>query len=202
MTDWRPGRQLKLQTENYRLRSLTAKDATDTYVGWWNDPEVQNSLGFEPRQWDTARAAQHIQRFDNRRRFHVGIFPREQELPIGFISIFLEAEQRALTNIVIGNKDYWGRRVVIEVRQTVFDWLFNDVGVFKIYGKVNARNFPSIFNYKAQGFKCEGVLRLHGRGFDGTRHDLLMFGILRDEWQAKRQEEKTQEEKTQEETGQ
>ncbi len=189
MTDWKPGTELTFETENYRLRSLTAQDATDTYVGWWNDPEVQESLGFEPRQWDRARAIQHIERFDNRRRFHVGIFPKDQELPVGFIAIFLEVEQRALTNIVIGNTDYWGRKLVIEVRETVYDWLFNDIGVAKIYGKVNARNFPSIFNYKAQGFTCEGVLRQHGRNSDGTRHDLLMFGMLRDEWLAKRKEE-------------
>ncbi len=183
MTDWIPGKPLELETEEYRLRSLTAADATDTYVAWWNDPEVQNSLGFQPRRWGRGEAVRHIRKFDNRRRFHLGIFPRDRELPVGFISIFLEPEERALTNVVIGDKDFWGRRIVLEVRARVLAFLFDDLGVVKVYGRIDARNFPSIYNYKAQGFICEGILRQHGRGLDGTRHDLLMFGLLRDEWQ-------------------
>ena len=183
MTDWVPGTPLKLETDNFRLRSLTAADATDTYVSWWNDPEIQNGLGFQPRGWSRDDAVRHIQKFDNRRNFHLGIFPRDGELPVGFIAIFLEPAVIARTNVVIGDKDFWGRRVVLEVRARVLAFLFEDLDVVKVYGRVDARNFSSIYNYKAQGFVCEGILRQHGRGADGTRHDLLMFGLLRDEWQ-------------------
>jgi RimJ/RimL family protein N-acetyltransferase len=189
MTGWSPGKALELETENFRLRSLTAADATDTYISWWNDPEVQEGLGLRPRGWGRDQAIRHINKFDNRRTYHLGIFPRDQELPIGFFAIFLEPAQLARTNTVIGNKAFWGRRVVLEVRARALAFLFEDVGVEKVYGRVDGRNFSSIYNYKAQGFTCEGILRKHGRGADGTRHDLLMFGLLRDEWRKAKEQE-------------
>jgi len=184
MSSWQPGTILKLETEHYLLRSLTGEDASEAYISWWNDPDVQASLGFEPRGWDWSHAVRHIQRFDNRRNFHLGIFPKGESLPIGFVSVFIEHGNRALTNTVIGNRAYWGRRVVLEVRERIFDFLFDEIGVAKVYGRVESRNFASIFNYKAQGFTCEGVLRQHGLGIDGKRCDTLMFGLLRDEWKS------------------
>jgi RimJ/RimL family protein N-acetyltransferase len=187
MSAWQPGTPLQLETRSYLLRSLAAADATDEYISWWNDADVQRSLGFEPRGWDWNKAVRHIQRFDNRQSFHIGIFPKGEDLPVGFISAFVEPGSRALTNTVIGNKEYWGRRVVLEIRERLIDFLFDDIGVAKVYGRVDGRNFPSIFNYKAQGFTCEGVLRKHSVAFDGERCDTLMFGLLRDEWRAQKE---------------
>jgi len=46
-----------------------------------------------------------------------------------------------------------------------------------------SRNFPAVFNYKAQGWRHEGTLRGHRRSIvDGTRLDQYQFGLLRDEW--------------------
>lgn len=185
MTGWRPGQPVVVETEHYRLRSLTDADATDVYVGWWNDPEIQASLGFPARNWTRAQAAAHIRKFNNRTSFHLGIFPRDRSEPVGFFTIFLESPQLARTNVVIGDKAFWGRKVVLEVREKAFDFVFETLGVEKIYGQVDARNFPAIFNYKAQGFTREGVLRKHTRAMDGTLHDIIMFGMLREEWRAR-----------------
>ena len=191
MTDWIPGTMLTLETDNYELRSLLAGDATETYVNWWNDPDIQAPLGFKPRGWTKENAIKHIGRFDNRQKFHIGIFPYGERLPVGFISIFQEPRNRATTNIVIGNKDFWGKSVVLEVRAAILEFLFLKRDVHKVCGKVSARNFASIFNYKAQGFTCEGVLREHDIGLDGKREDQLMFGLLKNEWLKARTEGET-----------
>ncbi len=57
-----------------------------------------------------------------------------------------------------------------------------EMKVAKVYGRLHARNHASIFNYKAQGFTCEAILRRHEVGPDGERRDMLMFGLLREEW--------------------
>lgn len=184
MTGWQPGQPLQMETERYLLRSLGPADATDTYISWWNDAEVQLGLGHQPRGWGRAEAKRHISNFDNRMRFHLGIFPKQTTLPIGFIAIFLEPAGCAKTNSVIGNKEYWGQGVVLEVRGRVLRFLFEGLGRHKVFGKVDGRNFASIFNYKAQGFTCEGVLREELIAPDGSRHDQLYFGLLREEWRA------------------
>lgn len=179
---WIPGTPVNLETENYILRSLTRADATDEYISWWNDAEVQASLGFPPRGWAKEQAVAHITKFDNRGRVHLGIFPKGQDLPIGFFSIIREANLRAVTNVVIGNKDYWGKAVVREVRPVCLDFIFNEMHLEKVVGKVNANNYPSIFNYKALKYKTEGVLRHHTKDLDGNWIDEVQFGMLRDEW--------------------
>ena len=182
--DWQPGKVLKLETERFKLRSLSIADATDTYISWWNDAEVQEGLGGKPRGWGKVQAQRHIAKFNNRNNFHLGIFCKEDELHIGFIAVFLEAAQVAKTNSVIGNKEFWGQGVVLEVRDRVLQFLFEDLETFKVVGQVDARNISSVFNYKAQGFSTEGVLRQQITAADGTRHDQIHFGLLREEWQA------------------
>lgn len=179
---WTPGEPLVLETERFRLWSLGQEDATDTYISWWNDAEIQEGMGAGPRNWGREQAERHIANFDNRHRFHLGIFPHGEDLPIGFFAIFLEPAKVARTNILIGDKDYWGAKVPLEVRSRVLDFLFVTLKLEKVYGKIHGRNFASIYNYKALGFSAEGVQRSHVAGPEGQRLDITLFGILRDEW--------------------
>lgn len=188
MMNWQAGEPLSLETERFILRSLTADDATDTYVSWWNDAEVQKGLNFPPRGWDRQRAIQHINQFDNRTGFHLGIFCKDTGRIIGFFAAFPNPNTKvARTNIVIGEKDYWGKRVVQEVRGRMLSFLFETLAMEKVKGEIHGRNYASIFNYKAMGFTHEGVLRNEVPQFDGGRADIYLFGLLREEWEKQQQ---------------
>lgn len=183
--DWRPGELLKIETERFILRSLTPKDATETYINWWNDPEVQAGLNFPARGWGKQEAVKHISRFNNKTSFHLGIFHKETGKMIGFFAMFIQPKNKvAKTNIVVGEKDYWGKRVVQEVRGRMLSFLFETLGMEKVKGEIMGRNYASIFNYKEQGFTSEGILRGEIPGFSGGRTDIFVFGLLRDEWRA------------------
>lgn len=86
------------------------------------------------------------------------------------------------TNVVIGNKDYWGKAVVKEVRARCLDFIFEDLHVLKVVGKVNSDNYASIFNYKALKYKTEGVLRRHTKNANDDWVDEIRFGLFREEW--------------------
>jgi RimJ/RimL family protein N-acetyltransferase len=184
--DWQPGQPLRIETERFFLRSLTPDDATITYVSWWNDPEVQAGLNSRPRRWDKQRAIQHIAQFDNFKGFHLGIFCRDTGRMIGFFAAFPNPNTKvAKTNVVIGEKDFWGKHVVQEVRPPMLDFLFQVMGMEKVKGEIRGRNYPSIFNYKAMGFTCEGILRKDLVHYSGEgRADVFLFGLLREEWEA------------------
>jgi len=183
--EWRPGENLSLDTERFTLRSLTPEDATPTYMGWWNDPEIQAGLNSPPRGWGKQEAVRHISRFNNETTFHLGIFCKETERMIGFYAMFIQSRNKvAKTNIVIGEKDYWGKRVVQEVRGRMLSFLFETLGMEKVKGEVTGRNYPAIFNYKEQGFTSEGILRSEIPCVSGGRTDIFVFGLLRDEWRA------------------
>lgn len=186
MSKWQPGQVLQLETNRFWLRSMTESDVSETYVSWWNDAEIQAGLGNAPRAWGFLEAKKHVASFDNASRLHLGIFPKDSVLPIGFITLLIEPGSRAKSNTVIGNKNYWGEGVVLEIRDRALRFLFDDMGMAKVFGVVDARNFASIFNYKAQGFVQEAVMREHVIGPDGERHDQVQFSLLRREWEARR----------------
>ena len=53
-----------------------------------------------------------------------------------------------------------------------------------------SRNFPAIFNYKAQGWVHEGTLVSHYRSvLDGSRLDQFRFRLLPEEWRRLRGKE-------------
>ena len=89
-------------------------------------------------------------------------------------------------NVLIGEKDYWGQKVINETRAALLDFLFTQRGVEKAYGRPLARNFPAVFNYQAQGWRLEGVLRGQAKSVvDGSRLDQYHFGMLATEWLAR-----------------
>jgi RimJ/RimL family protein N-acetyltransferase len=88
--------------------------------------------------------------------------------------------RRANFNVVIGEKTWWGKGVVNEARAALLDEFFERRDIDKAVGTPLARNFPAIFNYKAQ--RHEGTLRGHCRSVAGDeRLDQLQFGISKEE---------------------
>lgn len=63
-------------------------------------------------------------------------------------------------------------------------YAFTKEKLHKICGQALHWNRPSVEFHKSLGFTQEGILR--NQHFDGTAyHDLVCFGILRDEWAAR-----------------
>jgi ribosomal-protein-serine acetyltransferase len=76
--------------------------------------------------------------------------------------------------------------VVIETRSAILDFLFDHKGCARACGFVYARNLPSVSNYLTLGFTHEGTLRGQLRRPGGERGDAMVFGMLREEWLARR----------------
>ena len=77
--------------------------------------------------------------------------------------------------ILLGNQ-------LSEVRDVLLPRL-PDLRLHRVYGLVHARNLPAVFNYRALGFTCEGVLRGHAMGAENEFSDVYFFGLLQREWQ-------------------
>ncbi len=170
---------------------MTPEDITDRYIAWAKDPELMENLNTPARIVNRKQLESYIKKFDNRTKFHLGVFDKTNDHHLGFFTVYSDTKNRsAQTNVVIGDRDYWGKGVVLEARGAILDFLFDVLGVQKVWGTPFERNFPSIFNYKAQGFTCEGVLRKHVVSVQGKRVDQYIFGLLRDEWRARRKKER------------
>jgi RimJ/RimL family protein N-acetyltransferase len=180
------GRPVLLQTKRFALRSLKPSDASQRWLSWLRDPEVMDPLNRSVREVAFRDLMSHIATQDNSKLYMIGIFDLESEVQIGYYNIICEISQvhrRANFNVVIGEKSCWGKGVINETRAALLDEFFNNRGIEKATGAPLARNFPAIFNYKAQGWRHEGTLRAHCLSVkDGSPLDQYLFGLTKHEW--------------------
>lgn len=182
-----PGRPISLATERFLVRTLTPADASDRWCAWSADPDIMGPLNVPAARMTKDQLARYIASHDSERAHLLGVFTKAMNQHIGFFMIeHNRLHATASFNLVIGDKNYWGKGVVNEVRAALLDEFFERHGVEKAYGTPLARNFPAVFNYKAQGWKLEGVMRGQCKSVaDGSRLDQYHFGMLREEWRAR-----------------
>jgi RimJ/RimL family protein N-acetyltransferase len=181
-------RPVHLKTERFLLRNLAPSDASERYLGWAADGEVMGPLNVKPARMTREQLAAYISSFDGMNRFLIGIFTLAENLHIGFYMVEVDPfHDVANFNVVIGDKAYWGQKVVGETRPALIAHFFEDRGVQKVSGQPLARNIPAIFNYKAEGWRLEGILKGHRKSvMDGKRVDQMQFGMTKDEWRARK----------------
>lgn len=188
MTTRTKGRPIVRRTARFDLRSLKPADASERWMKWLKDPEVMGPLNAPIRQWSADELMAHIASVDNNERYLIGIFDIASRIQIGFFMVDVDTlHRRATFNVVVGEKNWWGKGVVNETRAALLDEFFDNRGIEKAAGMPLARNFPAVFNYKAQGWRHEGTLRSHCHAIaDGSRLDQYQFGLTKDEWRGLR----------------
>lgn len=188
MTRRPAGQTIDITTDRFRLRTLKPADASARWQAWGNDLEIMNPLNAPVRDMPRDYLANYASSFDNEHRNLIGIFEKAAGTHIGFFIIEIDRVHLCATfNVVVGDKTWWGKGVVNETRAVLLDHFFERRGIEKALGSPLARNFPAVFNYKAQGWRHEGTFRDHRVSLtDGTRLDQYQFGLLREDWRRQR----------------
>jgi RimJ/RimL family protein N-acetyltransferase len=94
---------------------------------------------------------------------------------------FDEAHRTCELGITIGDKDYWGRGYGRDAVRVLVDHAFRHRNMRKVFLRVWGNNERGIRSYRAAGFVEEGRLRQHVWSA-GEYVDLVLMGVLRDEW--------------------
>ncbi len=177
-----------LTTERLTLRRFTMNDADAMFRNWAGDPEVTRYLMWLPHA-DVGISKQVLSAWVPeyaRDGFYNWGIEFEGDL-IGGISVVNASEQNEWAEIgyCIGRK-YWGRGIVTEALRRVMDFLFDEVGLNRIYLRHDSDNPASGRVMEKCGLIYEGTMRQHNKRKDGTFGDLKVYGILRGEWEAQR----------------
>lgn len=179
---------IRLMTDRFLLRSLRPEDAGEPYSTWLADPEVMTPLNQVARSLSRDELRGTILSRDGINDFLIGIFVRHPSKFIGLYFIDADWHNKTVTfSVLIGDKSYWGSNVVAETRAVLLDHFFDVLGAEKAIGQPPARNIPSVFNYKAEGWRLEGTFKGQLQSnLDDSRLDQFQFGLLKDEWFAMR----------------
>jgi len=93
---------------------------------------------------------------------------------------------RASWGWYIGEAAARGRGAGRAAQALGLDLAFDELGLFKVSAEVLADNDVALKAQAAAGFRREGYLREHVIK-DGVRRDVVLLGILADEWRARRE---------------
>jgi RimJ/RimL family protein N-acetyltransferase len=96
---------------------------------------------------------------------------------------YSETDGHAELGIGIGDKTYWNQGYGREAVRLLLDYAFRLRNWRRVWLRVWGHNERAIRSYRAVGFVEEGRLRDHVWSA-GRYYDLVLMGILRDEWQA------------------
>ena len=148
------------------LRELTHDDAEDRYQ-WCLDQEVTKHLNmpekYPPFSLEETRAW--------------------IDMCIDWVDLknIDQLNKHAELGIAIGDKTYWGKGYGLAAMGEMLHWGFEELGLNKIWLRVEIDNEQAIKSYRKMGYVEEGILR-QDRWRNGEFVDRLRMSILRAEF--------------------
>lgn len=87
----------------------------------------------------------------------------------------------AMHEIIIGEKDYWGRGYGIDSHMILLDYAFNTLNLRKICSSAISFNERSLKYHLNCGYQVEGTLRKQIFK-NGEYRDRILLSVFKDEW--------------------
>ncbi len=172
---------MRIQGPKIALRDMGKADVANK-VKWFNDPDVNKTLFIEEKL-ELDKSLEWFERTKNDASRRDFVIETAEGKPIGVISLvhISDAHKSSEIYIAVGEKDYWGKGVMLEAEWLLIDWAFNSLKLEKIWAESFINNIASIITMKKLGFQLEGTLREEKR-FRGQRMDILRFGLLKQDF--------------------
>ena len=172
---------IELLSSRFVVRPVGEEDLNERYLSWIKDPDINRTLDVGSERPTIDSLKEYVATHDGSKKILFGIYTREG-LHIGTHSFNHDGVHKMATlGAMVGDKAFWGKGVILETRSAILDWAFDELGCNKIQSGCYSTNYPAIYNFKRQNWKKEGVLRAH-RIVSGESVDLLLFGMLAEEW--------------------
>jgi RimJ/RimL family protein N-acetyltransferase len=176
-----------IRTDHLVLRTLTAADATERYLGWMRDPETtrylesrlaEHSLGSLRTFIESSNASPDslllgICLADGR---HIG------NIKVGPVN---EYHRNAAVGLLIGDRDQRGKGYATEAIAAVTAHAFGEMGLHKLFAGCYASNVGSARAFRKAGWTDEGRSRDHWLLGD-RREDNVSLGIALADWAEQR----------------
>ena len=173
----------KITSPRLLLRSLTRDDVSTMYVGWLNDPEVNQYLEtrFAVQTIETCLAFVDAMNADPNSHLF-GMFDLHGGSHIGNIKLgFIKPQHKTgELSLFIGNKSYWGKGLATGAIGAMTRWAFDSLGLEKVEAGCYDDNAASLRAFLKSGYSVEGFLRKHVCMGD-RRSGCFQLGLLKSE---------------------
>jgi RimJ/RimL family protein N-acetyltransferase len=170
-----------------RLAAYGTKDLLEAAARWSNDAEVfrlSDSGPAIPR--GVAYFEEDLKEIDHDNGMGFCIRTIADDKLIGDIGLRVQwSHQSAWLGVSIGEPEYHGKGYGTEAVRLVVNYGFQELGLWRVQLGVFSYNIRAQKSYQKVGFRQEAIQR-SALYRDGQRHDHILMGILRPEWEALR----------------
>ena len=172
-----------LEAEPVYLRTLNETDLTDRYLQWLNDEEVTrfNSHGVFPNTMEKMK--QFYESINPQRQVVLAIVERSTSLHVGNVSLqsINWINRNAEFAILLGDKNCWGKGIGTSAAKLIVNYGFERLNLHRIYcgtiaGNTGMEKLAKKLKMKEEGRRREAVYK------NGSYHDIIEYGVLRNEY--------------------
>lgn len=175
-----------------RKVTLRPGEESDIYYlfKWYNDIELNKLAG-----WSNSRVTADKLRYNISRSFGYDplnlMIDNEDGKPIGTIQLydFNEQDRSCKLGIRIGDRDYWSKGYGEDAVNTLLEYAFMNIDIYRVTLKVYEYNERAVRCYQKCGFQYEGRTR-QSACIDGKYYDEIIMGVLKSDYVRMRQNNK------------
>ena len=176
-----------LQGKKVRLTAV-AKDDLPAMANWWADTDflrLYDSFPAFPKTADNLTKWLEDSE-QGKTNFLLGIRPLHDDKLLGLVGLdgIIWSNGTSSVSIVIGEQAERGKGYGWEAMTLILGFAFRELNLHRVFLTVFGYNTPAIAMYEKLGFTREGAHREHLHR-DGQRFDMLLYGMLRREWEAR-----------------
>lgn len=156
----RTKKTIVLDGKNIFLRSMKISDATQEYVNWLNDPEVNQYLESRFVKSTIKSVRDYIQKVihNSDNIIFLVIVLKNTNKHIGNIKLVIDQRHKfGDIGIIIGDKNSWGKGYASEAIHLLTKFSFNTLKLHKLIAGAYNNNIGSINVFIKNGFIIEGV---------------------------------------------
>ncbi len=173
-----------------RLTGLERRDAR-TFSDWHNDAGYLRLVDAElarPRSEDEClRTFDEWEKDPNTIAFAVRRLDDAEMVVLVALDGILHQHGVAWLGMGIGDRSHWSKGYGTEAMALILRYAFSELNFHRVQTSVFEYNQRSIAMCERAGFQREGVYREFLQR-DGRRYDMILYGLLRREWEALNQE--------------
>lgn len=173
-----------VRTERLLLRPFKKDDVVDA-LNYRDDEEFARFLPHIPQPFTLADARQFVttnmeEPWEQYPTFAIELDNRL----IGTVNLEVDTDsQSAMLGYAI-SRDRWGEGIASEAARAGISWGFQTFNLVRIWASTDARHHRSRRVMEKLGMRHEETLCAHQLGRDGVRTDQVIYGLLREEWEA------------------
>jgi len=178
--------------ELVRLGAMDAKESGKAFAHWSRDSEFRRLLDSGVSQLHSATSIQKWLEKEleegSANQYWFSIRKLDDNMLLGDIDLYVHnwPGRDAFVGLGIGEREFWGKGYGTDVMKVILRYGFTEINLNRITLTVFEYNPRAIRSYEKAGFRHEGRVR-KALNKEGKRWDILMMGILREEWMEKQE---------------